>query len=206
MKPALVALAFLGCAGRATDAGSATTTTAISPTDPLADEDRFIPPYGKAQLGRALITERGAEAAAERVVADLAAVETNDDRYRVALADLAVRRRFIAMLEACETTGRWCPPRLDAPTWTWDHGADPQVDPRLETPVRFDLDSWRKVTAELHGRACACRTLSCVESVTEAISYLERRPMPDVQGDEDASRSSMRARECLAWLRDDRAR
>ena len=38
-----------------------------------------------------------------------------EDALRVARADLGVRRHFIATLEACEASGRWCPPRLDDP-------------------------------------------------------------------------------------------
>lgn len=180
------------------------------PEDPaarsqLADEDRYVPAYGKADITRALIAERGAEATAERVAGELEAKDprdaATDDRLLVVLADLAVRRRFIASLEACEASGRWCPPRLDDPAWAFELDADPPRDPPLDAAVRFDLASWQKVTAELHGRACACRTMLCVDSVGVAIDQLEPRPMREVQGDDAATVAITRARECLYRLR-----
>jgi hypothetical protein len=80
-----------------------------------------------------------------------------DDQLPVAIADLAVRRRFIAMLEACEAAGRWCPPRLDDPPWAFDHDADRPVEPPMIAALRFDLEGWRGLSAELHGRAPAGR-------------------------------------------------
>ena len=78
--------------------------------------------------------------------------------------------------------------------------------PRVaELPLRFDLESWQKVAAELHGRACACRTIACVDSMGVAIDQLEPRPMPEVRGDEVASQSITRARECLFRLRGKKA-
>jgi hypothetical protein len=159
-----------------------------------------VPPYGKAELSRALQSERGAEASAERTVAELSA-KAADDRVRVAAADLAVRHRFIESLEACEASGQWCPPRLDDPPWAFDPDPGSPVAPPVTASLRFDLESWRKVAAELHGRACACRTLYCVDGVGVAIEQLELRPMPEVQGDHDASLSITRARECLFRLR-----
>lgn len=170
-----------------------------SPTATLADEDNFKPTYGVAELQQALIAERGAEATNEKIVAEYEAQE--DERVRFAVADLAVRRRFIQSLEACQASGRACPPRLDDPAWTWDFDAATPIDPPLDVPLRFDLDGWKRVAAELHGRACACRTQRCVDSMQVAIDELEKRPMLDVQGDEDASRSVMWARECLYRLR-----
>jgi len=165
----------------------------------LAEEDRFVPNYGKPELQKALIAERAAEATLEHAVAQL---ETGgDDRYRTALADLAVRRRFIASLEGCESTGNACPPRLDDPPWAFDIEAEPPIDPPLTASLRFDLESWRGVATELHGRACACRTVYCLDSVGVAIDQLEKRPMPDVQGDDVATLSITRARECLFRLR-----
>lgn len=175
----------------------------------LAEEDRFVPPYARADLTRALITERGAEATGEQLVAELAARDPSDaatdERYRVALADLGVRRRFIESLEQCEAAGRWCPPRLDDPPWSYDLD-DTTRDPPLDGPLRFDLDSWRKLAAELHGRACACRTIACVDSVGVAIDRLEPRPMRSVQGDDTATIALTRARECLFRLRGRAAR
>jgi hypothetical protein len=170
----------------------------------FAEEDRVVPAYGKADLSRALIDERAAEATAERVITELATKDpstpADDDRLRTAAADLAVRRRFIASLEVCEATGL-CPPRLDDPPWTYDVGAEPPPAPPLDAEPRFDLASWRKVTAELHGRACACRTLACLDSLGVAIDRLEVRPMPQVQDDDAATLSITRARECLSRLR-----
>jgi len=204
MRPVWVVLAFLGCSG-----GTSRPRPA-GPTDPvlgqLADDDLFKPTYGKAELQRALITERGAEASGERLVAELEAGSGTDDRLRVAVADLAIRRRFILSLEACERSGQACPPRLDDPTWAFDPDPDggPQA-PKIDAPLRFDLESWQKIAAELHGRACACRTIACVDSMGVAIDQLEARPMPEVEGDEVASQSITRARECLFRLRGKKA-
>lgn len=170
----------------------------------LADVDGFTPSYPAAELASALVAERGAVAARERAVAELAASDARDpaavDQLRVAIADLAVQRRFLAMLDICEATRRWCPPRLDDPPWSYDADAD-DAKPPLDAPVRFDLDSWRKVTAEVHGRACACRTLACVDSIGVAIDRLEPRPMAAVRDDDVAAAALTRARECLYRLR-----
>jgi hypothetical protein len=180
----------------------------------LAEEDSYKPTYGKAELSRALIAERGAEATLERRVGELEAKRDAmpgtafdpavEDQLRVATADLAVRRRFIASLEVCESAGRWCPPRLDDPPWAYDPDPDPPAqasEPPLSAPLRFDLDSWRTVAAELYGRACACRTIACVDSVGVAIDELEPRAMPAVQRDDQATADVTRARECLFRLR-----
>ncbi len=168
----------------------------------LASDDDFVPTYGKPELERALIAERGREAKAEKAVADLEATGADvgsSDPMRTAVADLAVRRRFIVALEACQSRDRNCPPRLDEPAWSYDYdSADP---PPLDAPLRFDLASWQKVAAELHGRACACRTIACVDGVGVAIDELEKKPMADVAGDEAASLSVTRARQCLFRLR-----
>lgn len=208
MRPVWGTSAFLVALGSACGGGTATrpagTTGEILSPGQLADDDLFSPTYGKPELQRAVIAERGAEATAERLVAELeakAADGQSEDRLRVARADLAVRRRFIASLEACEASGHACPPRLDDPPWAYDADADPAVAPKLEATLRFDLASWQKVAAELHGRACACRTIACVDSVGVVIDQLEPRPMPEVQGDEVASQSITWARECLYRLR-----
>src|SRR5262245_60688587 len=173
----------------------------------MADDDRYTPSYGKPDLSKALIAERGAEATAEKTVAELEAkVDASatrdvaaEDQLRAAQADLAVRRRFIGSLEACEATGMWCPPRLDDPPWGYDVEGDKA--PPLNAPLHFELAPWRAIAAELHGRACACRTLTCVDSVTVAIDVLETKPVKDVLGDESATESITRARECLFRLR-----
>jgi hypothetical protein len=182
----LLAVLLVGCthgSGPATQSGG---DTVLATHESLASEDDFQPSYGKADLEKALISERGAESQLEA---------QGDD----AAADLAVRRRFIASLEACQQTGRTCPPRLDEPAWSYDVESD--ADPKLDAPMRFDVEDWRTISSELFGRACACRTASCVDSMEVAIGKLETRPMPDVRGDEAASLSITRARECLTRLR-----
>jgi hypothetical protein len=209
MRPILRVVPFLAfvvasaaCPGPGTQ--TQTAEPSIEPAGHLADEVLYRPTYGKAELQRALITERGAEAKGESQVAELEVKEGYDDRLRFAQADLAVLRRFIASLEACESEGRYCPPRLDDPPWAFDPDPDVQQPPKLDAPLRFDLASWQKIATELHGRACACRTQSCLDSMTVAIEQLEVRPMPDVhdvQGDEAATQSITWARECLFRLR-----
>ena len=185
----------------------------VDPGEPphavLADEDRYQPAYGKPELQKAVIDERAAEATLERRIGQIEAQlasppvpgATNpglEDQLLIATADLAVRRRFIATLEACEADGRWCPPRLDDPPWTFDQ--DQPAAPPVTAALRFDLESWRILAAELHGRACACRTLACVDTVGVAIDQLETRPMPEVGSDDQAATAITRARECLSRL------
>ena len=202
MRAAWLVLA-IGCAG-----GSGGRPPPADPEDQmhsaLADEDTYKPTYGKAELQKALIAERGAEASAERRVGELEARPPDAlvaDQLRVATADLAIRRRFIQALEACDASGRLCPPRLDDPPWAFDPDPDRASDPPMTAALRFDLEGWRGVAAELHGRACACRTLACVDSVGVAIDQLELRTAPAIQGDETATVAITRARECLFRLR-----
>ncbi|MBL0216906.1 MAG: hypothetical protein IPQ07_23880 [Myxococcales bacterium] len=204
MRPVWVLLAFLGCGNGGTARPGPVTPTPDTPHGELAGEDLFVPTYGKAELGKALIAERGAEATGERIVAELEAKAVDgpgNDRWRIARMDLEVRRRFIKSLEACESSGHACPPRLDDPTWSYDPDPEVVVAPKVDSELRFDLASWQKLSAELFGRACACRTIACVDSMTVVIDQLEIRPMAEVQGDETASLSVMRARECLFRLR-----
>jgi hypothetical protein len=204
VRPLWTVGAFLiacGGGGKAGPAGPVGTATIAK----LADEDQFVPTYGKAELQRALIAERGAEATSEGQIREIEALvaagttSAGTDRLRVALIDLAVRRRFISTLEACETQGRWCPPRLDDPPWVYDPSGEDPVP--LEAAMRFDLESWRKIADELHGRACACRTQVCIEGIDVAITQLEPRPMRTVQDDDAAIQAITRARECLFRLR-----
>ena len=197
MRPVWLCAAFLvACGG-----GGATTDPRVpapsSGPGELADEDRYVPTYAMPELQRAIERERGAEASAERALAELDA-KGADDQYRAAAADLDVRRRFIAALAACAADGRHCPPRLDDAAWAFDPDS---TTPPMTASLRFDLASWRVLADELHGRACACRSLSCVDAVGVAIDQLEPRPMPHVQGDEVASLSITRARACLFRLR-----
>jgi hypothetical protein len=208
---AVVAVAGAGAAAGCTP-GSGNRPPPVDPSDAphsaLADEELYKPSYAKPELQKALIAERGLEATGERRIAELEAKQAAgastvaiDDQLRVAEADLAVRRRFIATLEVCEASGRLCPPRLDDPPWPFDPDPDQPIPPPMTAPLRFDLDSWRGLTAELHGRACACRSLACVDSVGVAIDQLETRPMPEVLSDDGATISITRARECLFRLR-----
>ncbi|CAN5916390.1 hypothetical protein BH11MYX3_BH11MYX3_16330 [soil metagenome] len=207
MRPVWVLVTFLGCSGGTANRPEPTLTP-DTPHGELAGDDLYVPTYGKSELQKALIAERGAEATSERVVAELearaidgASNGPDDDRLRVARADLEVRRRFIRSLEACESSSQACPPRLDDPTWSYDPDPDVVVAPKVDAELRFDLKSWQKLSAEMFGRACACRTIACVDSVGVAIDQLEKRPTPEVQGDEAASLSITRARECLFRLR-----
>jgi hypothetical protein len=208
-------IAWLGCPGP----GASLPPPARpedAPHSTLADEDASPPSYGKAELQRALIAERAAEATLERRVGEIEAKLADppvpgainpalEDQLRVATADLAVRRRFIATLEVCEAAGRWCPPRLDDPPWAFDPDPDQPADPPLTASLRYDLDSWRAIAGELFGRACACRTIACVDGVGVAIDELEPRPMPAVQGDDQAAAAITAARECLFRLRGKKA-
>jgi len=198
----------LGCAPAAV--GPPPADPGDAPHSALAADDSDKPAYGKPELQKALIADRAAEATLERRVAELEAREPDAggrdtaataDQLRIAAADLAVRRRFIATLEVCESSGRWCPPRLDDPPWSFDPDADQPTDPPLTATLRFDLDSWRTVAAELYGRACACRTLGCIDSLGVAIDQLETRPMREVQSDDLAATAITRGRECLFRLR-----
>jgi hypothetical protein len=209
MRPLWVASAFLAfCAacpgGGVQSAGPTPGDPILPPSGTLADDDLYTPTYGKAELQKALIAERGAEATGEQTVAELEAAPTTaagDDRLRIARADLAVRRRFIQTLEACDAAGRWCPPRLDDPPWAFDPDPDGPPDPPMSAALRFDLEGWRALSAELHGRACACRTIGCIDSMGVAIDQLELRTAVAIQGDETATLSVTRARECLFRLR-----
>lgn len=210
----MIALAaVVGCAGPAEPPPAAPGPAASVPHAALADDDSLRPPYTKLALQDALTAERTAEAGLVRRIADLASrTEAGtppsaraiaiDDELRATTSDLGVRRRFIATLEVCATAGRWCPPRLDDPPWRYDiPTAGPPGDPPLTAPLRYDLASWRVIADELYGRACACRTLRCVDSMTAAIDALEARPMPRVESDERAATAVTRARECLFRLR-----
>jgi hypothetical protein len=172
---------------------------AIAHAEPLAADAPAAPRYREDELDRVLVAERSAITKAEQELAARADDPQPDDQLPAAVADLRVRRRFVASLERCRATGDACPPRLDDPAWSYDlAGAG---DPPLDTPLRYDLDDWRKIAAELHGRACACRTIACVDSLAVAIDVLDRRPMPDVAGDDAAVASVTNARECLHDLR-----
>jgi hypothetical protein len=164
----------------------------------MAVDDDPPPPYDKSALQMALIAERAAEAKGEASVTE-AERDGDIDRLQVVMANLAVRRRFIAILEVCQAQTKLCPPRLDEPGFPL--AVDSEEDPKLDVPLRFDLTSWQKVTNELHGRACACRTIQCIDAMDASMGRLEKRPIEEVQSDETAVTSLTRARECLFRLR-----
>jgi len=197
MRRRALLLAITACKTGSAPSGTGTTDDITVHSGKLA-EDEYRPTYDKAELQKALATERAADTIGEARLRELEDKGDFDQLLR-ATGDLRVRRRFIASLAACEALGMTCPPRLDEPAWSFDIEA--KADPKLDATLRFDLDSWQKISAELHGRACACRTLSCVDSMFVAIERLETRPMPDVQADEVTSLSITRARDCLYRLR-----
>src|SRR6185503_3317669 len=71
----------------------------------MAEDEEAPPPYDKAAISKALPGERAAESRAERAVTEAEAAGDHE-RLRVAIADLAVRQRFIQTLELCEAQGR----------------------------------------------------------------------------------------------------
>ena len=208
VRPEPLVLTFLGAflaacgsaPARPTGPGTVDDTPAAGAE--LAGEDLYTPTYGKPELDQALASERIVVASAEAALAKLADTGS-DDQVRVATADLAVRRRYVAALEACRDSGRACPPRLDEPSWAYDPDPDTPgaTAPPIDAPLAFDLAGWRTIASELFWRACACRTIACVDTMTVAIDVLEARPAPDVDADEAAAQSVTRARECLFRLR-----
>jgi len=164
-------------------------------------DDLYKPSYLKADLDKAIAGEQAKVASLEHQAA--AAEAASGDDLHVILGDLAVRRRFVDSLEACAANGRDCPPRLDEPAWSFEPDSD--AKPPLDSSLRFDRADWIKLATELHGRACACRTVACLDSFTALIDQLESQPTHDVQGDETAAQSIVWARECLFRLRGKRA-
>jgi hypothetical protein len=181
LLPLLLALAACG-PGTPPQAGSGADVITYHKAE-LSDDEEPPPKYHRSDLDDVLEAERAKVAAM-----------SDEDRDNI-----LVRKRFIEILELCKATGTNCPPRIDEPAWTFE--ADSDTDPKLENPLRFDVDSWRKLSTELHGRACACRTIDCVDTVEVAIQRLEVRPMRDVQSDDFAAIEIVRARDCLARLR-----
>jgi hypothetical protein len=164
-----------------------------------ADDDALAPNYGRAELDRAITAEHTALDTAVQQLAGLEADARPDDALHIALADRDVRQRFLAALETCRDDGRRCPPRLDDRPFPYE--LDGSKDPKLETKLRFDVEDWRAVTAELNERACACRTVACIDALDAATTTLEARPMPQVLADDAATESLARARTCLMRLR-----
>jgi hypothetical protein len=169
----------------------------------MASDDESPAPYGAAELQKALVAEREELSRAEQERSDTEREAGDDDHLRVLIANLGVRRRFLQTLELCVANRKMCPPRLQEEPWSY--AVDSDTDPALDVPLRFDLESWRKIAGELHERACACRTIDCLDSIDAAIARLEVRPMPEVQSDDPAAISITRARDCSMRLRGKRA-
>ncbi len=141
----------------------------------LADDDEYKPPTARPRLDRALITERGLEAAAERIMGELEAAG-NIEKLEAARGDLAVRRRFIATLEACAASKRKCPPRRADPPFAL------VIDGRATPPpARHSAALRSRGLAEGHRWSCTVARVraarwraSMVSKV--AIAQLETQP------------------------------
>lgn len=167
------------------------------PIDPEATE--VTPSYGRAEIERVLGEERRAQADGKAAIEALQTQRGKAVELALALADQGVRERYLETLETCRDHRMWCPPRLGL-SWTFhDDSADVPVS--LESELRFDLQSWRKLSAELWARGCDCRTMQCVDAMTHTIDVLESRPLAEVQGDHEASTAVTGARTCLWRLR-----
>jgi hypothetical protein len=183
-----------GCGGSQTE--RFVEPTQAAQIDPEATE--VVPTYGKHELERVIGEERQAHAAAQSVLASLMDQRGKAVEIALRLADLGVQERYLETLESCKARGVWCPPKLGM-AWTIREGVDVPVS--LDTEVRFDLQTWRAVTAELWARGCDCRSMTCVDAMTQTIDALEPRPTPEVQGDQEASAALTAARTCLWRLR-----
>jgi hypothetical protein len=190
-------LCLVACTGPGTYRPPTTVDNGDTSHSTFTPDDLYKPAYNRADLDKALASEHAKETSLAQQVASAEA--GSDDSLRVVLGDLAVRRRFIASLEACEANGRDCPPRLDEPAWSF--APDSDAKPPLDATLRFDLQDWIKISTELHARACACRTVACLDSFDALIAQLETQPTLDVQRDETAAQSIVWARECLFRLR-----
>jgi hypothetical protein len=156
------------------------------------------PSYGQPEMDRVLAEEKQALAQGTAALAGL--IEQRGKAVEIALhqADLEVQQRYIEALELCRARGMWCPPRLGL-AWTIRDDADLPVS--LDAETRFDLASWRKLTTELWARGCDCRSMRCVDAMTQMIDGLELRPTAEVQGDHESSVALTGARTCLWRLR-----
>lgn len=187
-------VAAAGCGGGQTE--RFVEPTQVAQIDPESTE--VVPTYGKQELERVLGEERQAHAAAQSVLDGLMGQRGKSVEISLRLADVGVQARYIETLESCKARGVWCPPKLGM-AWTIRDGVDVPVS--LDNEVRFDLASWRKLTSELWARGCDCRSMTCVDAMTESIDALEPRPTPEVQGDQEASAALTAARTCLWRLR-----
>lgn len=170
----------------------------IEPIDPEATEVQ--PTYSRQDMDRVLTEERQAHAAAASTLATLMEQRGRSGEIALKLADLGVQQRYIDALQSCRDHGMWCPPKLGGFTWTIRE-MEQEVPVTLDAEPRFDVTSWRKVAAELWARGCDCRSMTCVDAMTQSIDALEQKPTLDVQGDHEASASITGARTCLWRLR-----
>jgi hypothetical protein len=194
---AALALALLsGCGGSSSAPRLVETSARSAEADPEATDVR--PSYPRPELEQVISDERRAIAQAELELAALSEQRGQTVELALRTADLGVQRRYLAALEQCRDSGRWCPPRLGL-RWTISDDADVPV--ALDATLRFDRDSWRALTTELWARGCDCRSMRCVDAMTQTIDALETRPTPEVQGDHDASVALTGARTCLWRLR-----
>lgn len=197
----LSAVAFLGSLAAGLGCGGSQVERYVEPkkpepVDPEAVE--VVPSYSRQEMERVLAEERQAHTAARAVLDSLMEQRGRSVEIALKLADLGVQERFIEALDACRARGVWCPPKLGM---SWTIREEQAVPVSLDAEVRFDLASWRKLASELWARGCDCRSMTCVDAMTQTIDELERQPMADVQGDHEAASAITGARTCLWRLR-----
>jgi hypothetical protein len=183
--------------------GAARPERYVEPTQQLDAVDlestEVQPSYSRSELERVLAEERRALTEASAVLASLMEQPGNTVEIALRQADLGVQQRYIDSLESCRARGQWCPPRLGL-TWTIREG-DLEVPVSLDAELRFDRDSWRTLASELWARGCDCRSMTCVDAMTQTINALETRPTPELQGEAQSSAAITAARSCLWRLR-----
>src|SRR5262245_13398422 len=100
MRRLALLLAIVACRHGSTPHAGDTDTFTVHTA--LATDDDYKPTYEKAELQRVLSSERSAVAAAESRAGDLDSETGDPQQLQLVRQDLAVRRRFVASLEACE--------------------------------------------------------------------------------------------------------
>ncbi len=169
----------------------------LEPVDPESTEVQ--PTYSRQDMERILADERAAATAAAATLTSLMDQRGKSIEISLRLADLGVQQRYIEALESCRARSVWCPPKVGL-TWTIRE-LEQDVPVSLDAELRFDLDSWRTLAAELWARGCDCRSMECVDAMTQSIDSLEGKPTLEVQGDHQASTAITGARTCLWRLR-----
>lgn len=196
LGPALLVPALLVSCGGSQSSERYVEPTVIGQIDPESTEVQ--PTYGRQEMERVLVEERQAHTTAAAVLASLMEQRGKSVEIALKLADLQVQERYLESLEACRARGVWCPPKLGM---AWTIREDQDVPVSLDAEARFDLASWRKLAAELWARGCDCRSMTCVDAMTQTIDALEAQPTPEVQGDHEAAAAVTGARTCLWRLR-----